>query len=308
MIIKYINEKEKIFNLKNIDVNNFSNLSQIYSFTTENIAGYFEYLDFTDKNILTVSASGDHIINSFYKGAKTVIGFDINYLALIYTELKLVALQNLEYKEFLQFFMINEENDIDRNKKALDYIIYQRKLRKYLTRKCAECLDIMYKNFENNGYELRNSYIFNIKYDKNKVKLNSNLYLKSELDYKIAKEKIREKEITLINSNYRDIQLLGLQKLLNCDITIMSNISDYIKDIYQNNYVEEYIKEIMLNFKNGKSQIVCAYLYNIQNMKYRTEIDNPILRKQVFDKLNIIYTEKTFKSVIENCIDSIIII
>ena len=73
------------------------------TFTTENIAGYYKYLDFSNKNVLTVSASGDHIINAFYKGAQQVCGFDINYLSLLYTELKLVALLNLEYKEFLQF-------------------------------------------------------------------------------------------------------------------------------------------------------------------------------------------------------------
>ena len=88
MIIKYMDEKNKKINLKEIDINNFNNLSQIYSFTTENIAGYFEYLDFTNKNVLTVAASGDHIINAFYKGAEEVYGFDINYLALIFTELK----------------------------------------------------------------------------------------------------------------------------------------------------------------------------------------------------------------------------
>ena len=57
MIIKYMNEKKQKINLKEIDLNNFNNLSPIYSFTTENIAGYFKYLDFTNKNILTVAAS-----------------------------------------------------------------------------------------------------------------------------------------------------------------------------------------------------------------------------------------------------------
>ena len=120
MIIKYLNKKEQKINLKEIDINNFNNLSQIYSFTTENIAGYFEYLDFTNKNVLTVAASGDHIINAFYKGAKEVYGFDINYLALIFTELKLVALQNLNYREFLGFFMINDKNDVEKNRNVLD--------------------------------------------------------------------------------------------------------------------------------------------------------------------------------------------
>lgn len=310
MIIKYINEKEQKLNLKEIDINNFNSLSQIYSFTTENIAGYFEYLDFTNKNILTVAASGDHIINAFYKGAKQVYGFDINYLALIFTELKLVALRNLRYKEFLQFFMINEENDIEKNKNVLDYRVYINKLRKDLSKSVAESWDTIYQNFNNNGYDLRNSYIFNNKYDNNNVKSNSNLYLKSELEYNIAKERIDEKEIILINSNYKDINCYNLPNLANCDIILMSNISDYIKDIYKKkaNYLEEYIREIIQNFNNETNKIVCAYLYDIQNTKYRSEIDNPIFRENIFNKLDITYIEKNFKSVIDNCTDSVIII
>lgn len=308
MIIKYINEKETQFNLKDIDINNFNDLSQIYSFTTENIAGYFVDLDFENTKVLTVAASGDHIINAFYKGANEVIGFDINYLSLVFTELKLVALKNLEYEEFLQFFMINESNDINKNKKVLDYEIYREKLKSKLTKSVAECWDIMYQKFNNNGYKLRNSYIFNNKYDNNKVKLNSNLYLKSKLDYNLVKEKIREKEIELIKANYRDLS--NLPNLANCGIILMSNISDYIKDIYnlQTNYLNEYIKEITKNFKDKTNKIICAYLYDIQNTRYRSEIDNPILRKNIFNKLNITYIEKEFKSVIDNCIDSVIII
>lgn len=310
MIIKYINEKEQKLNLKEIDINNFNSLSQIYSFTTENIAGYFEYLDFTNKNILTVAASGDHIINAFYKGAKQVYGFDINYLALIFTELKLVALRNLQYKEFLKFFMINEKNDIEKNKNALDYGLYINKLRKDLSKSAAESWDTIYQNFNNNGYDLRNSYIFNNKYDNNNVKSNSNPYLKSELEYNIVKERIDEKEIILINCNYKDINCHDFPNLANCDIILMSNISDYIKYIYKKkaNYLEEYIREIIQNFKNETNKIVCAYLYDIQNTKYRSEIDNPIFRKNIFNKLDITYIEKNFKSVIDNCTDSVIII
>ena len=304
MIIKYINEKKQKLDLKEIDVNNFNKLSKIYSFTTENIAGYFEYLDFKNKNVLTVSASGDHIINAFYEGAQKVYAFDINYLALIFTHLKLVALEQLEYEEFLQFFMINEKNDIDKNKSALDYKIYIDKLRKFLSKNVANYWDTMYENFRNNGYELRNSYIFNNKYDNNNIKINSNIYLKNKFNYN------RAKEIVLINSNYKDINILNLPNVISCDIVLMSNISDYIKNVYniETNYLEEYIKDIIKNFKNKENKIVCAYIYNIQNTEYRSEIDNPIFRTNIFNKLKIKYESKNFKSVINNCIDSVIII
>lgn len=306
MKIKYINKKE--FNIEKIDTEKFANMSRIYAFTTENISGYFDSLDFKNKDILTVSASGDHIINAIYKGAKKVIGFDINYLALTFTELKLVALENLDYEEFLRFFLINTENDIDKNVEALNYDVYTNKLRMNLSDNAIECFDILYKKFNNNGYELRNSYIFNNKYDNNLLKLNSNLYLKNEKEYKYAKQNVKDKEIILINSNYQNISVRELSSQNSCDIILMSNISDYIKDIYkmETNYLEKYIKEIINNFKYKNNKIVCAYVYNIKN--YRSEIDNPELRKKIFNKLSIAYTEEYFESVMQNCTDSIIII
>ena len=199
MIIKYINEEKVKFDLEDIDINNFNSLSKIYSFTTENIVGYYELLDLKNKNILTVAGSGDHIINAFFRGANIVSGFDINYLALIYTELKLVALQTLEYEEFLSFFMINEKNDIRKNENVLDFTIYKNKIRQHLSENIAKKWDLIYSKFNNNGYDLRNSYIFNNKYDNNTLKINSNLYLKDKDAYEYTKNIISNKEIILIN-------------------------------------------------------------------------------------------------------------
>ena len=308
MTIEYKNKINELIDINKIDLNKFNKLSKIYSFTTENIAGYFEYLNLENKTILTVAGSGDHIINVFFKGAKKVYGFDINYLALIYTELKLVAMQNLDYKEFLNFFMINEENNIRKNKNALNYKIYITKIRNKLSKNAVEVIDILYESFKSNGFELRNSDIFNNKYDNNKIKKASNLYLKNEKNYEKAKKQI--KNIVLMNINYKDIDVEKLPELKSCDTILMSNISDYIKNIYnvQTNYLELYIRDIIQNLKNNTNQIVCAYLYNIENTTYRSEIDDPIYRKNVFNKLNIKYKEKNFKSVMKKCKDSIIIV
>ena len=54
MNIKYANPKQ--VNLIEFNSEKFASISKIYSFTTENISGYFNYLDFKNKNILTVSA------------------------------------------------------------------------------------------------------------------------------------------------------------------------------------------------------------------------------------------------------------
>lgn len=43
--------------------------------------------------------------------------------------------------------MINEENDIEKNKNALDYGLYINKLRKEFIKSVAESWDTIYQNF-----------------------------------------------------------------------------------------------------------------------------------------------------------------
>ncbi len=157
---------------------------------------------------------------------------------------------------------------------------------------------------------MRNSDFFNNQYDNNTLKRNSNLYLKNKETYQEAKEKIKEKQIVLLNKSFQNIEKNDLPNQKDYDIVLMSNISDYIKDLYSNNlnYLEKYVKDIIKHFKTNNNQIVCAYLYHIQNKEYRSQIDNPLIRRQVFDKLDIMCTNKTFPSVMEDCIDSILII
>ena len=44
--------------------------TSIYMFSTENVRGVVSSLDVSDKDILTVSASGDHIFNMLLMGLK----------------------------------------------------------------------------------------------------------------------------------------------------------------------------------------------------------------------------------------------
>ena len=41
----------------------FKKESFIYTYTNEDIKGYLSYFDLQDKNILTVTGSGDHVLN-----------------------------------------------------------------------------------------------------------------------------------------------------------------------------------------------------------------------------------------------------
>ena len=316
MIIKYENVKN-IDNIDEIDNKNFSSISPIYSFTTESISGYYNKFDFTEKNVLTLIGSGDHIINAILCGAKNIQAFDINTISMYYSELKLIAIQELTYDEFLRFFMINNIDNINKNYSAMDYKIYS-KFRLLLTEYARKFWDNIYIQFKYNGANVRNSILFNNKYDNNIIKINSNIYLSSNEIYNKVKRLLINKEIVLINEDIKNLSNFikianNLQRISKYDIIILSNISDYAKNMYdlESNYLTEYILNCILPLKkyiNNNGKIIFAYLYNIANTNYRSEIDNPNIRDTVFKELSISCMEIQFDSVIENCYDKILVL
>ena len=85
--------------------------NSIYPFTSENIAGYMKDLDLTSKKVITVTGSTDHILNTILQGATEITTFDINPLTKPYMDLKISALKNLSYEDFIKL-LSNKSNFI----------------------------------------------------------------------------------------------------------------------------------------------------------------------------------------------------
>ncbi len=96
---------------------------KIYPFTTENIAGYMDELDLTNKKIITVTGSGDHIINAILKGCIDITTFDINPLTKEFMELKLEKIKKLSLEEYLEYF-----SNLDKDKYNYKYFDIQNKI------------------------------------------------------------------------------------------------------------------------------------------------------------------------------------
>ena len=73
----------------------------IYPFTTENISGYMSSLDLSNKRVITVTGSGDHVINAIKAGSSEITTFDINPLSKNNLDLKLSGIKFLSYEDFL---------------------------------------------------------------------------------------------------------------------------------------------------------------------------------------------------------------
>ena len=96
--------------------------NKVYPFTTENIAGYLD-MDLTGKKIITVTGSGDHIINAILKGCNDITTFDINPLTKEFMELKLEKIKELSLDEYLDYF-----SNLDQDKYNYKYFDIQNKI------------------------------------------------------------------------------------------------------------------------------------------------------------------------------------
>ena len=264
----------------------YSKWAPIYPFCTENIAGYFEKLDFKDKKVLTVASSGDHVFNSILRGAKEIEVFDINRLTSYYIELKKAAISVMKYEEFLDFFTFTMKNK-DTAFEKKEY----KKISDFLSKEDKFFWDSLYKEYS--GSDLR-SKLFVAKSTFHSSEEESNLYLNEEQYYKLQK-KINQVSIKFIESDVVELD----KRITNMkyDLIMLSNISDYIGNLYNGNELESYRKLVLDLSKNlnENGTIVFAYIYSTLKSyvnKYKL-FYNKEDRERVFEKekFNIHYFE-----------------
>lgn len=260
--------------------------NQIYSFTTENIRGYMEGLDLSGKRVITITGSSDHILNIILQGCLDILTFDINILSKYYMELKLAAIKTLSYDEFLNFLLYD-------TKDSFSYDIIQR----LNFESKSFWLNELRKN-GNDGLKMKHSFLFNLKYYQEENKISNNLYLTRE-SYQIVKERLDKVKIQFVLSDVKDFEVDG-----NYDYMFLSNVSDYLKDIYGDKTLENY-KKLIDKFSSKVKVIYLAYIYDIDSSNKRSRIDDIEEVKRIFGKTKI----KKFKTALigQNTNDAVII-
>lgn len=252
--------------------------NSIYPFTSENIAGYMKNLNLTNKKVFTVTGSTDHILNAVLQGATDITSFDINPLTKPYMDLKISAVKNLSYEEFIQFLLFESKMNLDYNLiSSLDMFNESKNF----------WLEQLSK-FNNNGNELRNSPLFNTKYFNPYSKLWQNLYLEKS-KYNLLKQQLKNVDITFINASLKDLRIED-----NFDYMFLSNIADYLNLMYNRDELREY-RDLLNKFQERVNIIYFAYLYDIGNSNPRTEIDDLRKVKEIFSN----FQKVEFKSALE---------
>lgn len=262
----------------------FSKYSKMYIMTTENIDGYYKYFDFNNKKVLVPTSSFDHALNAILNGASEVDTFDINRLSFYISNLKLAAVKSLTYDEYISFFLSDN---------PFKYEIYI-KICQYLDNDVIDYFNEIYKHFKYNGKTIKESFLFHHGH-KNIIK--DNTYLLKN-NYDILKEKVKNTKIVFINTS-----LLKLKKKINkkYDLIFLSNISDYAKSLFKDNYLKKYfnfIKNNIAKLLNENGIVQLAYIYDYgKDGQVRSDIN-------IEEKRNEVITEefeiKTFPSTIES--------
>lgn len=294
MSLKINIDIKQTLKLKDETRKRFSKYSKMYIMTTENIDGYYKNFDFKNKTVLTVTSSYDHALNAILYGAKKVKTFDINRLSYYIANLKLAAVKTLDYNEYIEYFLSNQ---------AFNYKTYK-KIQTNLNKKVAKYFDKIYKYFEYNGKAIKESFLFHHGHKNYKE---DNTYLLNENNYKTLKKKIKNIEVEFINTSI--LKIVKQTKKDKYDIIILSNISDYAKNIFKKNYLKQYfnfIKKDIIKILKSDGKIQVAYIYDYGNDKeVRSDINIKEKRDEIITKE---FKTKKFKSTIKKLEKDAIII
>lgn len=272
--MRYLNKPKSLLHPE------FSSNSAMYVFTTENLVDYIKKLKPENKNVLTITGSGDQLINLALMGTSKIDNFDVNQNAYFITQLKLAALQALSYEEFLNFFclydgeeisnagMVYFQKKIGENDCAFSFKTYLQ-IKPYLDETSAFFWNLIYEDFQFDGKKLATSSLF---YSGTRYSaLKNNAYLRDEESYLKARNMINNVQI-----NYIECNLLEVHKLSDIyDIMLFSNVYDYLIDEWYNVIGEEefvdYIESQASQRLSENGTIAVAYQYGYKKRNYANQ-------------------------------------
>lgn len=220
--------------------------SFIYKFTNEYINCYKDYL-INKENVLSITSSGDHILNSILYGAKNITSYDISRFPKYFFELKKAAILSLSKEEFLNFFTNEKVYD-----NILDYNIYC-KIQNNLDKDSKAFWSNLFNYYE--GGEIYNSSLFSRELVTPSIITEKNPYLEDS-NYKKLQKQLETVKINHITGN-----IVELNKTLkdDFDLIILSSIF-----YYGFGKIDEY-KKLLYNLKLNSNGIAITYLYKLKN-------------------------------------------
>lgn len=250
--------------------------SIIYKTTNEDVRSYLNLLK-DKKKIFSITASGDQILNSILVGSKDITACDVSHFPKYFLDLKIAAVKSLSLEDYLNFFVMTDEENIEFSDKYYD------QLRSNLDKNSLEFWDHLFGFFD--GDEIYNSSLFSREVYTLKHFKERNPYLEKE-NYKLLRKKLDDVDIKYINTNLGNSDLSFNESY---DLVNLSSIMYYgiLRD------PKNYLK-LLENFNLRDNGMILSYVYDISK-QFRKNYGSDEFRFQKFDDTNagvMIYQKK----------------
>lgn len=232
----------------------------LYPFTTENIAGYINNFNLSNKTLLTVGSSGDQIINGSLFDCKDIVCLDICPYAKFYIYLKISCLLELSKNEFLKFLAYKYKTFKDNNS-AFNNDIYKRikSTLRLLDYESYLIWDELFSSFK--GLDIRKELFYSDE-DKVTVVIGCNPYLQSDILYDEVKAKIKKTKIEFITG---DVFKIRIDRQF--DSIWLSNIGTHISRHFLKIMIDNMSKNL-----NDDGLLLISYLYETaRNTPYQQD-------------------------------------
>lgn len=221
----------------------FGGVTPLYRYNTEDSSCVFHDNKslIEGQNTVTVTGSGDAVLDLFMNGANKIVSFDINKMAKFWAELKLIAVKHLNYHEYRTLIA------------TFDFDIYS-KINHYLTPNTKKVWDELFdfcslRGIKMDGKQSNLIYENNLFFTANKSVENPNGYC-NEDNYLRLQEILRDKSIDDVSFITCDIYDLPKEvDLSEYSYAYLSNIMDFLVGIDKydvNEIAVERFKEYVL--------------------------------------------------------------
>ena len=213
---------------------NFATYGSVYAHTNENLKEYIPSV--IDKRVLTVSASGDQLLNLMGRGSLDIETFDINAFSPLIQNLKLYGIRYLQYDDAYKF--------LDTFDKEAYF-----KFNCNLPHKEKEIFNFLFKNYSLRDIE------YCLFFNQDTDNIHNNNYF--------SKEVLRDIKLNLkyLNHIHYETQMYQLVNFLTKKYNYMffSNISQYSKNpsMFLN-----YILYLYDHYLEYNGSIYYGYIYN----------------------------------------------
>lgn len=233
----------------------FEGYTRIYPFNTEDGASVCHKHQDNIKNqdALTITGSGDFMLDLFLYGAKSVTCFDINGLAKYYALLKFSFIKaGMSYKDYKEFFLGQDDIILKRD-------LYE-KYKGCLDERVQRFWDAIYTYLENNNKQLHKSEhnlmykIYDMFGSANRSYNNKSSYF-TEANFGRLQEILKSK--SLENIRFYDASITKIPEILHGQkfgYAYLSNVIDFTDQLFNSESQDERIKMfkdfILVEFTN----------------------------------------------------------